>query len=85
MPAHQDVGSSTLLMIPNDSIRASSCSTLGRSGSAIWRSVKSAYGVASGLSFMTYSSPRLPRPLNTFGKFLATSVLVCEASTQAAR
>ena len=62
IPAHQGVGSSTGDITPSDSIRASSSSTFGCCGSGMWRGAMSEYGLVSGLSFISYSSPRLLRP-----------------------
>ena len=53
IPAHHGVGSSTLEMMPMDSILFSSSMTFGQSGSGTWRGVNSAYGFASGLSLMS--------------------------------
>ena len=61
VPAHHWIGLSTFEITPKDSIRWSSSSTCGRRGSGTWPGVKSARGVASGLSLKINSSPRFPK------------------------
>ena len=81
MPAHHSVGWSTREITPRDSILSNSCWTLARNASGTCCGVNIACGVASGFSWMLYSSPRLPRPWksdgNCFGmSFSETSVSV---------
>ena len=55
----------TLEITPIASILFSSSVTLEQSGSATCRGVNREYGFASGVSFILYSSPRLPNPWKT--------------------
>ena len=77
IPAHHWVGSSTLDITPIASILASSCATFGLSGRAMLCGVVNANGCTSGFSFISNSSPRYPRPLETPGNCCMMSALVC--------
>ena len=72
IPAHQDVGSLTFDITPNDSI--SSFLTLSRSGIGTFLGVNSARGVASFFRLIKYGSPKFPSPVNTLGNSRLTSL-----------
>lgn len=65
IPAHHGVGLSTLEIIPSDSICFSSCSTLECNGRGMFLEVNNAYGCASGFSWISSGSPKLPPVLGT--------------------
>ncbi len=67
IPAHQSVGSSTLLITPNVSIRRSSSLTFPIRGSGIRLGVLSENGMAPGFRLITYGCRTSPKPLHNFG------------------
>ena len=73
IPAHQDVGSVTLDITPNDSIQFNSSSTLSRNGIGTFLGVCKAWGLASYFKVIVYGSPKLPNPVNTLGNSFLTS------------
>ena len=64
------------------SMRSSSSVTFPLRGSGTLRGVYREHGVASGFSWMLYSSPRLPNPVKRFGKRLEISPALREVSRQ---
>ena len=67
IPVHHSVGTLTLLITPNFSIRSSSLLTFGISGSAILLGVEVVNGLAFALRWMVCSPVIEPRPPNSCG------------------
>ena len=80
MPAHQVVGSSTCEITPSDSILSSSWRTSSRNGNGTNLGVHRLWGLASGFSLISYSSPRFPSPWKRDGYF-SFMLLIFMAST----